>query len=184
MGGVELDLREAEIDGEVIEIDAYAIMGGVEVIVPPGVAVDIDGFAFMGGIEKRVDDAPRRAGVPLVRIRGFALMGGITAITKKSRAEIAADRAARRERGRERHGHDHRRDRSDRGGRRELPELPEMYSSPPRGPRAPKRLPPDVTEAEAERMGDEIRQFAAPDGTVTSLLLAQNGRTQAAKKIQ
>lgn len=169
MGGVELDLREAEIDGEVIEIDAYAIMGGVEVIVPPGVAVDIDGFAFMGGIEKRVDDAPRRAGVPLVRIRGFALMGGITAITKKSRAEIAADRAARRERGRERHGHDHRRDRSDRGGRRELPELPEMYSSPPRGPRAPKRLPPDVTEAEAERMGDEIRQFAAPDGTVTIL---------------
>lgn len=170
MGGVELDLREAEIEGPVIEIEAIAIMGSVEVIVPPGVHVDMDGFALMGSVESHIQPAPARPGMPIVRIRGFALMGAVEPRTRKSRAEIQAEREARRaerelDRGRD---PERRRDR-DRGRDRDR-----QSRHGPHGPGRPTRhrAPPpreDVTEAEAERMGDEIRHLAAPDGTVTIL---------------
>lgn len=168
MGGVELDLREAEIEGPIIEIEAIAIMGSVEVIVPPGVHVDMDGFALMGSVESHIQPAPARPGMPIVRIRGFALMGAVEPRTRKSRAEIQADREARRaqrelDRGRD---PDRRRDR-DRGRDRHGPGGPHSPGRPTRDRAAPPRE--DVSEAEAERMGDEIRHLAAPDGTVTIL---------------
>src|ERR1051326_8211678 len=37
MGGVVLDLRKAEIDGPRVVINAVAIMGGIDIIVPEGI---------------------------------------------------------------------------------------------------------------------------------------------------
>jgi hypothetical protein len=55
-----------------------AIMGGVEVTVPPGVRVESDGFAIMGGFEDQVETAASTdPNAPLVRLTGFALMGGV-----------------------------------------------------------------------------------------------------------
>ncbi|MFO7587100.1 MAG: DUF1707 domain-containing protein [Gemmatimonadota bacterium] len=78
MGGAGLDLREARFGPGLTEITIIAVMGGVEVIVPPGLAVETHGFAFMGGFEgydqPSVDPDPE---APRVRIRGVALMGGV-----------------------------------------------------------------------------------------------------------
>lgn len=81
MGGIQLDLRDAELTSPVIEISAIAIMGGIEVIVPPGVRVEADGLALMGGFEDKVVEpgSTMSATAPLVRITGLALMGGVEA---------------------------------------------------------------------------------------------------------
>lgn len=77
MGGGEVDLRSAEIEGDEVTITAVAVMGGIEVIVPRGVDVEMGGFAFMGGREMNVDERSLVPGAPLVRVNGYALMGGV-----------------------------------------------------------------------------------------------------------
>ena len=83
MGGVDLDLRSAILSGPVTTITAVAIMGGVEVIVPPGVHVEMHGLPLLGGWSNHVreEDLPPHA--PEVHVRGFALMGGVEVRTKK-----------------------------------------------------------------------------------------------------
>jgi Domain of unknown function (DUF1707)/Cell wall-active antibiotics response 4TMS YvqF len=77
MGGVELDLREAEIDGPEVVIDAIAVMGSVVVLVPDAVDVELSGFALMGGKEFKPGPLAPPPGAPFVRVRGFALMGSV-----------------------------------------------------------------------------------------------------------
>jgi len=77
MGGVDLDLREATIEGDELVITAVAVMGGIDVLVPDGIEVDLGGFALMGGNDHVPGKAPVRAGTPVVRVRAFSLMGGI-----------------------------------------------------------------------------------------------------------
>ncbi|MGH3321280.1 MAG: DUF1707 SHOCT-like domain-containing protein [Streptosporangiaceae bacterium] len=78
MGGGTLDLRQAEITSPEITITGVFVMGGLEVVVPEGVEVETSGFAFMGGRDEKLADVPRRPGTPLIRVRCFALMGGLT----------------------------------------------------------------------------------------------------------
>ena len=82
MGGCALDLRKAEVESSEIEITAVGVMGGVDIIVPEGVDVELTGFAVMGGKDARVKDVPSRPGTPLVRVRAFALMGGVSVRSK------------------------------------------------------------------------------------------------------
>jgi class 3 adenylate cyclase len=85
MGGCTVDLRQAEIEGPVVDISAIAIMGGVEVIVPEGIAVEMSGIAIMGGKDCRVKDVTPLPGTPLIRVKAFALWGGVTVRTKRPR---------------------------------------------------------------------------------------------------
>ena len=48
LGNVELDLREAEIGLGVSVIEAVAVMGNIEITVPPDVAVESDGDTLLG----------------------------------------------------------------------------------------------------------------------------------------
>jgi hypothetical protein len=80
MGGVSLDLREATLTSPVTDIYVFAMMGGVEIIVPPNVRLESDGFAIMGGFEDQLrEPASRDPDAPLVRIHGLAIMGGVEA---------------------------------------------------------------------------------------------------------
>ena len=76
MGGIELDLRFAQLTAPVTEIQIFALMGGVEIIIPPGVRVESEGFAFMGAFGNDVGD-PGTPNAPVVRLTGFAMMGGV-----------------------------------------------------------------------------------------------------------
>lgn len=78
MGGVELDFREARMPPGVTEVNIFAIMGGAEIIVPPGVVVDLNGFALMGGFgQVGYAPPPTHPDAPVLRISGFAMMGGV-----------------------------------------------------------------------------------------------------------
>jgi hypothetical protein len=76
MGGIELDLREAQFSEPDVTIHAYTLMGGIEITVPEDVDVDVSGIAFMGGFDHNAS-GPGVPGAPRVRVIGFALLGGV-----------------------------------------------------------------------------------------------------------
>lgn len=79
MGGAELDFREARFGPGVTEVTCFALMGGVEIVVPPGVHVELNGIAIMGGFGQTGRAAPATTdpNAPVLRIGGFAMMGGV-----------------------------------------------------------------------------------------------------------
>jgi class 3 adenylate cyclase len=108
MGGVTLDLRSAEIEGSELEINAVAFMGGIDVIVPAGIQVEMTGIAIFGGKDCRVPDVRPVPGSPVVRVRVFAFMGGVTVRAGKRRRDRSEERRPRHEL----HQHHHRRRRT------------------------------------------------------------------------
>ncbi len=77
---------DAVLDAREVSLTVVALLGGVRIIVPPGVEVDVDGFTLLGGRQVEVDQSPPRAGsnAPRLRIRTVAVLGGVhvsTAVT-------------------------------------------------------------------------------------------------------
>jgi class 3 adenylate cyclase len=100
MGGCEMDLRGAEIDGPEVVITAVAFWGGVEITVPEGFDVEMAGFSFMGGRDMKLRDVPIVPGSPRILVRGFAVMGGIEVRSRPSRTarqrnKVGSDAEAR-----------------------------------------------------------------------------------------
>lgn len=77
MGGADLDLTGAVVEGPETEIRVFSLMGGSDIVVPDGVHVELSGFAFMGGNDLRLEDTPSPPpGAPVVRVRAWSIMGG------------------------------------------------------------------------------------------------------------
>ena len=76
MGGVELDLRDAQFSEPEVTIHAYTLMGGIEITVPEDIDVDVSGIACMGGFDHNAS-GPGVPGAPRVRVVGCAVMGGV-----------------------------------------------------------------------------------------------------------
>lgn len=77
MGGDDIDLREAEIEGNELVVNAVSIMGGSTIYVPDTLDIELSGPAIMGGNDERGSTREARPGAPLIRIRSFSLMGGV-----------------------------------------------------------------------------------------------------------
>ncbi len=89
MGGIELDLRQAEIAEKVTTLNLTAIMGGIDIIVPDNIAVICQGTAILGGLELPgkesggiVSSLQAEAGNPaeaekVLKINCTVLLGGI-----------------------------------------------------------------------------------------------------------
>ena len=77
MGGAELDFREAVFATREVRVHVVAVMGGIEVVVPPGVRVEWAGVALMGGVSTPERMEPDTPDGPVVRISGLVLMGGV-----------------------------------------------------------------------------------------------------------
>ncbi|MFI2432466.1 DUF1707 domain-containing protein [Streptomyces sp. NPDC018693] len=95
-GGGEIDLREADFADREAVINCVAIMGGVTVIVPPGVDVVVRGIGIMGGFDQREDGTPSDPDAPRVIVTGFAFWGGVSVVRKITRAERQRLRDERR----------------------------------------------------------------------------------------
>ncbi|WP_405671976.1 DUF1707 domain-containing protein [Streptomyces sp. NBC_01530] len=106
MGGGELDLREANFADHEVEINCVAIMGGMNVIVPPGVEVVVRGIGIMGGFDHREEGVPAEPGAPRVIVTGFAFWGGVGVerkVTRQERRRLKEERRQERLEGRSRH---------------------------------------------------------------------------------
>jgi len=78
MGGVCLDFREALLPPGESEVWIFTVMGGTEIIVPPGLTVESDGVAILGSFEHREDAVlSPDPDAPVLRLRGVAIMGGV-----------------------------------------------------------------------------------------------------------
>jgi hypothetical protein len=78
MGGDEIDLRDAEIEGGELTLNLFALMGGANIYVPDSVDLEVGGFSLMGGHEEVGRELSPRPGAPLIRIRVYNLMSGAT----------------------------------------------------------------------------------------------------------
>jgi hypothetical protein len=76
-GNIDLDLRQATLEGEVITIIALGAFGAIDVYVPEGVEIDLHGFALGGHRRARGNDPLPREGTPLVRVFTLSLFAGI-----------------------------------------------------------------------------------------------------------
>lgn len=76
MGGGCIDLRNAVLTEGELQINIFALMGGVDVVVPPGVDVELSGFALMGGNGSSVPHQDLPPGARRVHVRAVSIMGG------------------------------------------------------------------------------------------------------------
>ena len=77
LGGGELDLREAEIGPDGVDINAFCLLGGLEVTVRSDDKVELSGTALAGGNELMVHPTGEGAG-RRIGIRAVALLGGVS----------------------------------------------------------------------------------------------------------
>ncbi|MBZ3901050.1 DUF1707 SHOCT-like domain-containing protein [Streptomyces griseiscabiei] len=96
-GGGELDLRDAVFAEREVTINCVAVMGGINVIVPPGVEVVVRGIGIMGGFDHGEEGVPGEPGAPRVTLTGFAFWGGIGVERKVPKAERQRLKEARRQ---------------------------------------------------------------------------------------
>ena len=89
-GGGVIDLRYADFTSPDVEINAYSIMGGQTILLPPEVNIEIKGVGVMGGFEHDVDTVGS-PGAPHITISGFSLWGGVGIKRKKRRPQNLDD---------------------------------------------------------------------------------------------
>jgi len=82
MGAIRLDLREAQIPAEGVEIDATAMMGEVRIVLPPGLHAEVDGLAVLGEFSDRTAGAASTLDAPVIRVKGVAFMGAVRVETR------------------------------------------------------------------------------------------------------
>lgn len=75
LGGCEIDLRQAAIEGEAV-LDVFAMWGGIEIRVPETWSVSGRVVPILGGFEDKTRPSQGATAHRLV-VRGFAIMGGI-----------------------------------------------------------------------------------------------------------
>ena len=77
LGGVRLDLGPAEPEAAESLITIVAVLGGVELTAPPGVPIQLTGFSLLGGKSDERAGGPPLPASPLIRVRVFAVLGGV-----------------------------------------------------------------------------------------------------------
>lgn len=77
LGGAALDFREAVFARREISVTIFSIMGGAEILVPPGVRVESNGIAIMGGFGSAQQTHVTDPNAPVIRINGLSIMGGV-----------------------------------------------------------------------------------------------------------
>ncbi len=88
LGGVDLDFRDALIPPGVTEIEVFCFLGGVDIIVPPGVNVEMSGVPILGGFDNKAGSGD--PGAPTLKITGFVLLGGVDVKVKQKKKRWGA----------------------------------------------------------------------------------------------
>jgi len=78
MGGVELDLRKSTMGASPAYLDVVALLGGIELKIPPEWTVEGGILPFMGGFENKCQTLADSNTAPRLVLRGYAVMGGVS----------------------------------------------------------------------------------------------------------
>lgn len=76
-GNIDLDLRQATLEGEVITIFAIALFAALDLYVPEGVEVDLHGLTVFGHKNANGNDPEPLPGTPIVRVYAFGIFCGM-----------------------------------------------------------------------------------------------------------
>jgi hypothetical protein len=82
IGGVSLDLQEAELAAREVSVTAVMVIGGLDVIVPSGMRVEVEGISLLGGRKVDVDE-PAAPDAPTLRLRVFSILGGVSVRSRR-----------------------------------------------------------------------------------------------------
>ncbi len=74
-GGFELDLRNAIIDEDIV-INATAIFGGIDIMVPSNVNVKVSNVPIFGGVDNKIINSPD-PNIPTILLNSTCMFGGI-----------------------------------------------------------------------------------------------------------
>ena len=91
LGGVEVDLRQARIEGEEAVLDCVAFWGGGEISVPREWRVINNIMPILGGVEDATEP-PLDDKAPRLRLTGFAVMGGFEVNNGDAKKPLPVDR--------------------------------------------------------------------------------------------
>jgi len=86
-GGVSADLGSAQVEAPLSTIDVLAVFGGVSLTAPPGVSVQLSGFSLLGGKSDKRPVGPPLPGSPVIHLRAWTLLGGVSIEKPKPRKE-------------------------------------------------------------------------------------------------
>jgi hypothetical protein len=91
MSETHLDFTQAQLVQGVTEIDIFALMASVKLIVPPGVRVVCQPGAFMAEVaDETTDPPPVGSGAPVIRITGFVMMTELKVFVRTREKELGA----------------------------------------------------------------------------------------------
>lgn len=76
-GGVELDLREAQLPAGGMHLSAWAVFGGIQVAVPEGTRVEFSGFSLFGGRDAHGGTEYPGPGAFVLHVHAVAVFGGV-----------------------------------------------------------------------------------------------------------
>jgi hypothetical protein len=79
LGGANVDISDADMENESIEIDVMSLMGGIDIKIPTHWQVSIKAIPLLGGITNRSACLAEQLQLPkkTLVIKGYAVMGGI-----------------------------------------------------------------------------------------------------------
>jgi hypothetical protein len=79
LGGANIDISEADMESDTIEIDVLSLMGGADIKVPTHWQVNIKAVPLLGGVSNRTTCLAEQMQLPrkTLVINGYAIMGGI-----------------------------------------------------------------------------------------------------------
>ncbi|MFL5487467.1 MAG: LiaF domain-containing protein [Gemmatimonadaceae bacterium] len=98
LGNVELDLREAEIGYGLSTIEAVAVLGNIEITLPPEIAVECDGDGLLGSFTLKYEGAANPSAADrekTVRITGSAYAGNVEVKVKGPKVGRGSRRGSR-----------------------------------------------------------------------------------------
>jgi hypothetical protein len=86
LGGMDLDLRDAEIEAPESRMTLVTLLGGVDIKLPEGVDADLRGVSFLGGKDFDAGKKPAPPGAPKLTIHAYTLLGGVSVTARGSRS--------------------------------------------------------------------------------------------------
>ena len=91
-----MDFREARLAPGVTEVSVVSKLGGVDIIVPPGLQVDFGGIGILGGFDMSDEvTGVEDPSAPILRVNGVAILGGVD-VTVRQLGESAREARHRR----------------------------------------------------------------------------------------